>query len=305
MTPMVSPREIEQFIRTAKRILWAREYRKRLEDNGLCLTPSRFYNQIPTLDELEQGFENNETNPYMLPFLKKERVIETLGQLSQYNSEFDPPVDGDAGYRWNNTAFSYSDAMAYYCFIRMLKPRVVLEIGSGYSTMIAAEAAALNGITKTISIEPYPMAALKDLDVEILENFVQQYNADFFNDTLADGDILFIDSTHTVKASSDCCHLYLRVLPNIRRKITVHVHDIALPRGMSVKNAIEKHIYWTEQQLLAAYMLDNPKVRFLFGSLFAHITAKPELTTFMQGKYRPGGGSFWFELDGHVSSKEP
>jgi hypothetical protein len=294
----VSERDLREWIATGKALLWNHEVRHVLEENNLCLTPSRFYNQIPSIRELTEGFEHTEERPYEFDFFSREQVVETISRLSAFNSEFDPPLEGDTGFAWKNPAFSYSDAMAYYCFVRLLRPKRVLEIGSGFSTAIAAEAAARNGCTEIMCIEPYPKDFLGQLGVQVLTEFVQSRGAEFFNDTLSDGDILFIDSTHTVKISSDCCHIYLRILPKIRRHITVHVHDIALPKGMSTKNAIEKHIYWTEQHLLAAYMLDNPKVKFLFGSAYALAVTRDELTQFMQAKYTPGGGSFWFELNG-------
>lgn len=194
-----------EWIKAAKEYLWKPECREQLEKNGICLTPARFYNEIPTLKELEEGFENRETFPYKLTFFNKEKLVETIGQLSQFNDEFQPEVSSPNRYYWNNPAFSFSDAMAYYCFTRLLKPRTIVEIGSGFSTMVAAEAAQRNGDTSLICIEPYPKKFLLDMDVDIRDLPVQEYDPSFFNDTLQDGDILFIDSTHTVKASSDCC----------------------------------------------------------------------------------------------------
>ncbi len=182
--------------------------------------------------------------------------------------------------------------------LRWLQPRRVLEIGSGNSTRVAVAALERNGAGDILSIEPFPSDMLKRLPITLHSGFAQDFDADFFNDTLADGDVLFIDSTHTVKASSDCCHLYLRVLPRLRRDLVVHVHDIALPQGISVTNAVEKHIYWTEQYLLAALLTDNPKIDFLLGVVFANLRHRQRLLAMMDGKAGPGGASFWFRLHG-------
>ena len=48
-------------------------------------------------------------------------------------------------------------------------------------------------------------------------------NAQGLSQSLQDGDILFIDSTHTVKTGSDCLHIYLRLLPKITKKTKVPV----------------------------------------------------------------------------------
>ena len=49
------------------------------------------------------------------------------------------------------------DALLYYAMIRSMRPKKIIEIGSGYSTLIAAKAALKNDFTKLISIEPYPI----------------------------------------------------------------------------------------------------------------------------------------------------
>ncbi|MEO1038132.1 MAG: class I SAM-dependent methyltransferase [Pseudomonadota bacterium] len=291
---------MSQFISTAKRVLWNDvETRRALEEAGLSLTPCRFYNEIPSLADIETGFETTEAEPYAFDFLDRAVVAETLKTLQPFADEFNPPhEDSGSGFFWSNPAFSFSDAMAYYAFVRHHQPKTILEVGSGYSTLAALEALSKNGAGRLASIEPYPMDRIASLDIELHEAFVQSFNAEFFNDTLADGDLLFIDSTHTVKMSSDCAHLYLRVLPNIRRDILVHVHDIRWPLGLSSKAAIERHVYWTEQHLLAAYLLDNPKIRFLLGNTAALVWLRAELDTFMGAKHRSGGRSVWFELNG-------
>ena len=294
------PEAMRLFISQAKAVLWKDlPARRALEAAKLSLTPSRFYNEIPTLEEIETGFETREAEPYAFDFLDYARMSETLDALQPYAEEFDPPkTDPGAGFFWNNPAFSFNDAMNYYAFVRLQRPATILEVGSGYSTFVATEALKRNDAGRIVSIEPYPMARLASLPLERHEAFVQAFDADFFNDTLADGDVLFIDSTHTVKMSSDCAHLYLRILPKIRRNILVHVHDIRWPRGLSARSAIERHIYWTEQHLLAAYLIDNPKITFLLGHMAAFLHLKDKLRRLMGDKHPPGGGSIWFRLEG-------
>jgi hypothetical protein len=61
---------------------------------------------------------------------------------------------------------------------------------------------------------------------------------------------------------------------------------------------IEHQIFWTEQYLLLAFLIDNPRTRVLFGSAY-HQYANPSLLgLLMHGRYSKGGGSFWFEYDG-------
>ncbi len=104
---------------------------------------------------------------------------------------------------------SYSDAMSYYSIIRHLRPKKVLEIGSGFSSLIALEALQKNGTGSLTCIEPFPREFLKkNTAIDLVQKPAQEITAQYINDTLDNGDILCIDSTHTVKHGSDCLHLY-------------------------------------------------------------------------------------------------
>jgi hypothetical protein len=198
--------------------------------------------------------------------------------------------------------------MAYYCIIRHLKPMRVIEVGSGFSTLVALEALERNGVGALTCIEPFPLPWLERLldrrcGTSLIKRRVQDISPEFFNRNLVCGDVLFIDSTHTVKAGSDCLHLYLRVLPQIEHHIMVHAHDIHLPFPLPQRD-FDRHVYWTEQYLLYAYLLDNPKVRVVFGSVYTNRFLRDGLTKLMSAKRPAGGGSIWFRLDGRSVEKE-
>lgn len=288
-------------VRMAKQVMWDSKAREELQKQGVSISPANFYNDIPTIEELRNGFETREAAPYLMEFFDEAAQQRMLAAMMPFAGEFDPPQEPSEDglrYGWKNGMFSNLDAMAYYCMLRHFQPRRVLEIGSGHSTRVALQALDRNGSGELLSIEPYPSDALRNMPITLQTGFAQDFGPEFFNDQLADGDVFFIDSTHTVKASSDCCHLYLRILPQLRRNVIVHVHDIALPQGINVNNAIERQIYWTEQYLLAALLCDNPKAEFLLGAVFANLRARSTVEQLMGGKARPGGGSFWFRWNG-------
>lgn len=271
-----------------------------LQEGGVLVEPALFYSSIPMIKEIQDAFEYREDAPFAVDdIFDIEAARAVIAEITPFSKEFSPPQEGDstkpAGYFWKNNMFSYSDAMSYYAMIRRLEPKTIIEIGSGFSTLVAREAVRRNGAGKIVCIEPFPRPWLREMeDVELIERPAQSFAADFFNDRLADGDILFIDSTHTVKTGSDCLHLYLRVLPRLRHDLAIHVHDVFLPYGMPLKWEMDMHIHWTEQYLLLAYMIANPRTRLLFGSNFAHKKLPVELEAFMHGHYAGGGGSFWF-----------
>lgn len=297
------PAEIDELGRVLRRLVYApSSIRKILQDKyRVTVTRGDFYSEIPTITEVEKSF----TAPSLLKldaiFPDNETMLAELARLTEVSVEFDPPVTSDrkGEYSWRGGQFSYSDAMSYYAMIRTRKPRTIVEIGCGWSTLVAQIACARNGMGRIICIEPYPNEFLREMTgIKLVQKRAQDMETGFFNDALSDGDLLFIDSTHTVKHDSDCLHIYLRILPAIAADITVHVHDINFPETLSLKQMRETQIFWNEQYLLYAYMCENPRVRTLYGSRY-HAKRNPRaLERFMHGRFPVGGASFWFEQTG-------
>jgi len=303
----ISAAELETLIRLAKKVMWCDEDLKRvINSHGLHIIPPRFYCEIPTVEDIDNSFEFKEieTGAFNSPnIFKPDTIKDFIQKIGKYAKEFAPPLEGDvnnpSGFFWRNPAFSHSDAMAYYCIIRYLKPKRILEIGSGFSTLVADQALRKNNQGSLFIIEPYPKEFLKKLPTveKIKESFVQDLPVKDLVDWIEEGDIWFIDSTHTVKNGSDCLYIYLKVMPEIKKKILVHSHDIHLPFPFSRQRLIEKNITWTEQYLLYAYLLDNPKTEVLFSSTYCYRFLKEELTNLMMSKYSSGGGSLWYLLN--------
>ena len=311
MGQRLTKKEFDTLIRLAKSVLWSEpEIRERIQQHKFNIIPANFYSNIPLIEDVRNSFEYRDGGAeiYNENIFDVKKIKEFLEDISVYAEEFSPPLNGDKdspeGFFWNNTAFSYSDAMSYYCVLRHIKPSHVLEIGSGFSTLIANEALTKTGYGKLTLIEPYPKDFLRDLDAvdRIIESFVQDIPIAELVQLVEGSEVWFIDSTHTVKIGSDCLYIYLKIMPKIKNDIFVHTHDVYLPYGFPKHLALEKQIYWTEQYLLYAYMLDNPKIEVLYGSVFATKTLPDELKNLMGGKYPHGGGSMWYKLNGSSTS---
>lgn len=296
------PEEIEQLGRLLGRLVYAPSViRKRLQAHGATLTRADFYAEIPTIAELEASFRQPSRLRFDHVFGQPDAMRRFLIELQVHAGEFNPPAQTDDPHRfaWQNGVFSYSDAMAYYAMIRRYRPRTVLELGCGSSTLIAREALRANGSGRLICVEPFPSPALRTLPgITLIESRAQELDDAFLAQYLTDGDILFIDTTHTVRHDSDCLHIYLRLLPALRSQAFVHVHDIYLPGTLPLPMMRDQQLFWNEQYLLCAYMQDNPRVSTLYGSAW-HMRHNLEgLTRFMAGQYAPGGASFWFSQSG-------
>jgi hypothetical protein len=284
-----------------------RAVRQELQKTGLNVIPTNYYSPIPSIDEITTAFEYQNTE---IPFLNTMIFNETLMKqwlidLVEYTHDFDPPfienqeLSNDKSFFWDNSEFTYSDAMAYYAMLRRLKPAKVVEIGSGFSTLVAVEALKKNGTGTIVCIEPYPRNFLLTLSgIELFSMKIQDVTTQIMNDMLNDGNVLFIDSTHTVKAGSDCLYLYLKLIPGIKKNIYIHVHDIFLPFGMPQHWLFDSHIYWTEQYLLMAWMIDNPRVSLLFGSAYHNYFNRDLLLKLMRNRHQEGGSSVWLEYCG-------
>ena len=88
--------------------------------------------------------------------------------------------------------------------------------------------------------------------VKFLQDRVDQ-NFGFFA-CLEPNDILFIDSSHTVKFGSDVCYEILEILPNLNAGVWVHIHDIFLPNDYPSEWLIDRRLALNEQYLLEAFL---------------------------------------------------
>ena len=133
--------------------------------------------------------------------------------------------------------------------VRHFKPRNIIEIGSGYSSLISGQAAAKNGAPALICVEPFPLDFLKKGFPglrALVQKKVEDVGLDFFSQ-LQSGDIFFIDSSHTVKIGGDVNYLFLEVLPRLNPGVIVHVHDILFPFDYRRDWVMDEFRFWTEQ----------------------------------------------------------
>lgn len=278
------------------------KFRKFTEGLGIQILKSGFYSSTPMQEDLVAHYAKNNGVPLYLDesVFDLNQIKSRLMNLKKFQNEYLPQEYSSerGGFYYANPMFSHSDAMSYYCVIREVRPANIIEIGSGFSTSIARQAI-IDGDsqTKIHSFEPYPTAFLRSIDdVCLIDKKAQDISSDDINNIISDGDILFVDSTHTVKEGSDVIHIICNLLPKINKKIYVHFHDIFLPFSFPEDWVIGECRYWEEQYLLYAFLLGNKNAKVFYGStLCAHYF--PELMSKFTFSKFPGGGSIWFELN--------
>jgi hypothetical protein len=177
-----------------------------------------------------------------------------------------------------------------------------------------AQAAARNGKSNLICIEPFPREFVRKgfpgLQ-SLIEEKVQDINLEFFSQ-LESGDILFIDSSHTVKIGGDVNYLFLEVLPRLKPGVIVHVHDIFLPFEYRRDWVLDEFRFWSEQYLLQAFLTFNSEFEVVMANRYlAHRyredlkTAFPNLENVKPALPNPvkwGGGSFWMRRKQRIDS---
>jgi predicted O-methyltransferase YrrM len=205
-----------------------------------------------------------------------------------------PPYEEAKGLGYG-PGFTRLDAALLYLVLRDLRPRRVIEVGSGLSTWYAVQALERNradGVPAEITcIDPYSGDRVRGLPgVEVLRREVQDVAPEYF-EALGAGDVLFIDSTHVVRIDGDVPHLYLEVLPRLRPGVVVHSHDIHFP--YNVPHPAEEYVFgakwpmlWTEAMLLQAFLALNDEFELLLAPPLLRHHDEAFLEATMPG-YRP------------------
>jgi len=239
------------------------------------------------------------------------RVLEEF--FPEYIGNYDYPEKSDVAdvdlrhFYTQNSQFSWLDSRSLFVLLQAWQPNRIIEVGSGYSSILMADVNRrfLDGKTHITCIEPYPRPFLQDPEIgvsELIEEKVQDVPLERF-DQLEAGDILFIDSSHVAKTGSDVNHLFFKILPRLAPGVRVHVHDIFLPNEYPRDWVLVENRSWNEQYLLKALLMYSTRFRMLFGCSYA-FSRFPELV----GKalnhpkgHAFAGGSFWFEVSSNAA----
>lgn len=268
-----------------------------------------FYSPIIDLDDLRARQEEIWPEQPEISGIEfnDESHRQILGQVfPQFIADFDYPEQLEdsselSGYYIQNSQFSWLDARALFVLLRSLQPKRMIEVGSGYSSLLTADVnhRFLENSIDFRCVEPYPRPFLTKpvpgLN-EVMIKKVEQLPLSMF-ETLAAGDILFIDSSHVSKTGSDVNHLYFEILPRIQPGVIVHIHDIFLPFDYPKDWVLTEGRSWNEQYLLRALLIHSNAFRIRFGCAYA-FSRFPEQVS--QALALPSGaafagGSIWIE----------
>jgi predicted O-methyltransferase YrrM len=242
------------------------------------LSPNNYYSALPDLDRLDDAVWERESAMLGVPFDHEAQIAFAAGHLARFAAELEAPHTtlDPLELHLDNAHFESVDAEIAYAMVRHLEPRRVVELGSGFSTQVLARAARRNAEEgapcELYAYNPYPserMRAVLDRGIpgltEHVEIEAQALPLRTFT-ALEAGDVLFIDTSHTVKLGGEVVHLFLEVLPRLAPGVVVHVHDIALPYEYDRRFVVDLQMPWAEQYLLQALLCGSPEWDVLFGA---------------------------------------
>lgn len=271
--------------------------------------PGHFYSAIPNVSE---DYNNTDLKFIDLNF-NDENHLKVLDELVEYLTSYDdyftiPPNDRKIfEYTIANSAFTWMDGRLLYYYIIKNKPKKIIEIGCGMSTLLIYNTKKIYNLDlEIICIEPYPNESVKKLSEEghitLYPIKLENIDKSLFK-SLSENDILFIDSSHVGKLDSDVLFYFTKIFPLLNKGVYIHIHDIFFPYDYPL-DWIKEGRFWNEQYFLYIFLQYNSKFKIEFCNRyseykFKEILEKIQANTF-ERKFNIthevySGGSIWLK----------
>ena len=264
------------------------------EKHGFHVTPVHFYEPIPDTQSLPETLWSQPSELVGIDMNESMQLDLLRNHFSKFRCEYETvSAEPPPGQLW---PFRGTDVLIAYCMVRHFRPRRIIEVGSGFSSLVLGQAAAKNKTSSLICIDPFPGELLRNGSIpalqSLIETKVQDLDLEFFSQ-LDPGDILFIDSSHAVKIGGDVNYLFLEVLPRLNPGVIVHVHDIFLPFEYRRHWVLNEFRFWTEQYLLQAFLTFNSEFEVLLANYYLSRYYKEHLRAAFPDLHCWIGGSLW------------
>ena len=169
----------------------------------------------------------------------------------------------------SNTMFCPLDAGALYGVVLANRPRRIVEVGCGMSTLVFQSALAElhrrdpEYKCEHVCIEPFEAQWLERLPVKVLRLTAEAAPPALLQ-ALAPGDVLFIDSSHVIRPQGDVVTEVLEWLGELAPGVLVHIHDIYTPFDYPDELLRRHRFLWNEQYLVEAFLCFNRSFEVLF-----------------------------------------
>lgn len=240
-----------------------------VQDRGYHFQQCDFYSALNDLSFLKDNWDLWHKRPLPQGIAWDiDAQLDEVRQIAPFLSELEGvPQDAPPGpprYHWDNNFWRGADALIQYGLLRNVKPRRVVEIGCGWSSLLMAQAFERNQeegaqIAVVDQIEPFPRKELLSALPEtwtLHETILQRADVSIFDDLEA-GDVCFYDGSHVARAGSDVVWFFFEVLPRLKPGVLVHVHDVFWPADYPDDWIFNRGQTWNEQYVLQAFLMYN------------------------------------------------
>lgn len=276
---------------------------------GVNILPTHFYSEIPNIPELRR--KTNWRKPNSLVGVAgadlKSQVANLSAWLEPHLAALNDGSIYKAAIQANGSDGGYGEieALVLHAFILTVQPKRIVQIGCGVSTAIMIGAARAAGYRPCITcLEPYPTQFLKEAqrsgDLTLIASPAQDVSPSVY-EQLEGGDLLFVDSTHTVKPGSEVNLIILEVLPRLAPGVYVHFHDVYFPYDYQRRLLSDEIFFHCESTLLHAFLACNSRFRIEASLSMLHYGARDALRQLLpvydpqreiDGLAEPGGRHF-------------
>lgn len=262
--------------------------------------PGHFYSPIPDINQIKKDANKIFIAPSKsIPGLElnEESQLKLLEKFKKIYKEipFKAEKSKDLLYYFENPAYSYSDAIFAHFMLRDLKPKKLIEVGSGYSSCLFLDTNKLflNNSIDFVFIEPYPdlLKELSNEKLKIIDSKLQDVDLEVFK-SLKQNDILFIDSTHVSKIDSDVNYLFFEILPILEKGVHIHFHDIFYPFEYPMQWILEGRA-WNEAYMLRSFLQYNKSFKIVLMNTFLQTFQQDFFIEHMPLCLKNPGGSIW------------
>jgi predicted O-methyltransferase YrrM len=281
------------------------------ERMGVHVTANHFYEPVPDVGRLPFRLWSERSALAGLDMQPEQQRQRLEAFSSKYKAEYEAlPRQATAvahQFHLANGALGPVDAELLYCMIRDRAPRRVIEVGSGNSTYLTAQALRANEAdgaapAEFVAIEPYPNPVLRagfpGLS-RLVTGAVQSVPLECFQ-ALERNDVLFIDSSHVLKIGSDVQYLVLDVLPALQAGVVIHFHDIFFPAEYPKRLVTHEHKFWSEQYVVQAFLAFNSAFEIVLAGSYLHLQEPDSLAEAFSSYNRQNTwpGSLWIRRTG-------
>jgi hypothetical protein len=154
-------------------------------------------------------------------------------------------------------------------------------------------------------VEPFPNKFLKDKHnegaIQLISKPVQDLSTSFIS-SLGNGDLFFVDSSHTLGPAGEVTRIILELLPRLNKGVFIHFHDIQFPYDYP-SIILERPLFFPhESVLLHAFLTFNSDFKILASLSMLHYKRQEHLREILNN-YVPAIHEYGLRVeDGHYPS---